>query len=248
MTGDEMRSKEEYNQESQSGILEEISSAQPLINAKVLLYVFIGIIGVFVMTMIVNGYIFRYVTEIKTSYYISILVSNFLFLIVIIMTKFFKKLSWANLGWNKVKFLQSLKTVFKVWAIIWIAHIIYMLVIFAMGITPPENALTELLEKPNLLLLLANILLIAVVAPIIEETLFRGILFAGLRNYFGIWTAIIISAAVFSLLHFELVGFVPRFALGIGLGYLYVKSGSIYPSMGLHSLNNLLAVLVISAV
>ena len=248
MTSDEMRSQEEYSQESQSEILEEQTSVQPLINAKVLLYVFMGIIAVFVMTMIVNGYIFSYVTEIKTSYYLSILVSNFLFLMLVMLTKVSKNLSWKNLGWNKVKFLQSIKAVFKVWGIIWIAHIIYMLVIFAMGITPPENALTELLEKPNLLLLLANIFLIAVVAPIIEETLFRGILFAGLRNYFGIWTAIIISAAIFSSLHFELVGFVPRFALGIGLGYLYVKSGSIFPSIGLHSLNNLIAVLFISSV
>lgn len=238
MTSDEKRIHEENEQEVE----------QPLLNAKVLLFVFIGIIAVFGMTMIINGYIFRYTTEIKTSYYLSILVSNFLFLMLIMATKFIKNLSWASLGWNKVKFFQSLKTVLKVWAIIWIAHIIYMLIIFTMGITPPENALTELLEKPNLLLLLANVFLIAVVAPIIEETLFRGLLFGGLKSYFGIWTAIVISAAIFSALHFELVGFVPRFALGVGLGYLYIKSGSIYPSIGLHSLNNLIAVLVISAV
>lgn len=248
MISDEKRSQEEYDHESQSKIQEEIGSRQPLISARVLLYVFIGIIAVFGVTMIVNGYIFRYTTEIKTGYYLSILVSNFLFLLVILVTKFVKNLSWANLGWNKVNFFQSLKVVLKVWGIIWIAHITYLLIIFAMGITPPENALTELLEKPNLLLLLANVFLIAVVAPIIEETLFRGILFAGLRNYFGIWTAIIISATIFSALHLEVVGFVPRFALGVGLGYLYVKSGSIYPSMSLHSLNNLIAVLVISAV
>ncbi|KUO66397.1 MAG: hypothetical protein APF84_18235 [Gracilibacter sp. BRH_c7a] len=205
-------------------------------------------IGVFGLTMIINGYIFRYTTEIKTGYYLSILVSNFLFLMVIIVIKIGKKLSWSNLGWNKIKFLQSFRAILKVWGIIWLAHIIYMIIIFAMGITPPENALAELLEKPNLLLLLANIFLIAVIAPIIEETLFRGLLFAGLRNYFGMWTAIIISAAIFSALHFELVGFVPRFALGIGLGHLYAKSGSIYPAMGLHSLNNLIAVLILSAV
>ncbi len=248
MTSDDKRSQEELGQESHSKIDVERNTEMPSLNAKVLLFVFIGIIAVFVMTMIVNGYIFRYTTEIKTGYYLSILVSNFLFLMVIIVTKLVKKLSWASLGWNKVKFIKSLKVVFKVWAIIWIAHIIYMLVIFAMGITPPENALTELLEKPNLLMLLANVLLIAVVAPIIEETLFRGLLFAGLRNYFGIWTAIVISAVIFSSLHFELIGFFPRFALGVGLGYLYVKSGSIYPSIGLHSLNNLIAVLIISTV
>lgn len=248
MTSDEKRSQEELGQELQSTIDAETDSAMPLLNAKVLLFVFIGIIAVFVMTTIVNGYIFRYTTDIKTGYYLSILVSNFLFLMVVIVIKLVKNLSWASLGWNKVKFLKSLMSVFKVWAIIWIANIIYMLVIFAMGITPPENALTELLAKPNLLMLLANVLLIAVVAPIIEETLFRGILFAGLRNYFGIWTAIVISAVIFSSLHFELIGFFPRFALGVGLGYLYFKSGSIYPSIGLHSLNNLIAVLLISTV
>ena len=257
MIGDEKRSQEEFEQDSQLdsesnsnadiNISAEPENELPLLNATVLVYVFVGIIAVFAMTIVINGFIFRYTTEIKTGYYLSILVSNFLFLMVIIVTKIVKKLSWSSLGWNKTNFFRSFKSVFKVWAIIWLAHIMYLFIIFAMGVTPPENALYELLEKPTLLLLLANIFLIAVVAPIIEETLFRGLLFPGLRNYFGLWTAIIISAAIFSALHFEIIGFFPRFALGIGLGYLYVKMGSIYPSIGLHSLNNLIAVLIVSS-
>ena len=253
MIGDEKGSQEESEQEIQNNhddhksMEPEPQSSLPLLNAKVLVYVFVGIMAVFALTIVINGFIFRYTTEIKTGYYLSILVSNILFLMVILITKVIKKLSWSSLGWNKTNFLKSFKAVFKAWAIIWIAHITYMLIIYAMGVIPPENALLDLLEKPTLIWLLANIFLIAVAAPIIEETLFRGLLFAGLRNYFGVWTAIIISAAIFSALHFEIIGFIPRFALGIGLGYLYVKMGSIYPSIGLHSLNNLIAVLIVSS-
>lgn len=225
---------------------QDIQAEQVMLNTKVLLYVFVGIIAVFAVMIIINSYIFKYIEEIKTGYYLSILFSNFLFFLVVIVTKLSKRLSWSDLGWNKVGFLRSFITVLKIWGIIWIAHIIYMLFIVLMGIIPPENALTELLQKPTLLLLLANIFLVAVAAPVIEETLFRGLLLPGLRTYFGVWTAIIISAAIFSALHFELIGFFPRFALGIGLGYLYIKSGSLYPAIGLHSLNNLIAVLIIS--
>ena len=244
MTVDENGIQEEFELQEES---EQITQL-PLLNAKVLMVVFLGIIGVFILTMVINGFIFRYTTELKTGYYLSIVVSNCLFLLLILVIKLSKKLSWSNLGWNKVNFLQSVKSMLKIWGIIWLAHIAYMLILAGLEITPPENVLSELLQKPTLLLLIANIFLIAVVAPIIEETLFRGLLFNGIRTYCGIWTAIIISAAIFSGLHFEWLGFIPRFALGIGLGYLYVKSGSIYPSIGLHSLNNLIAVLIVSFV
>jgi len=226
--------------------LQEEAEQKPMLNKNVLLYVFIGIFAVFASMILINTVIFQYTSEVKTGYYLSILVSNTLFLLVVLVTRLAKGLSWSELGWNKVEFRRSLINVLKVWGIIWIAHIIYMLIITFMGITLPENALTELLQKPTLLLLLANIFLVAVAAPIIEETLFRGLLLAGLRTYFGVWTAIVISAAIFSALHFEVIGFFPRFALGVGLGYLYTKSRSLYPAIGLHSLNNLIAVLIIS--
>ncbi len=217
------------------------------LDGNVLFNVIIGIIAVFLSMMIVNGFIFNHTTDQKTAYYLSILASNTLFTILIVTIKFSKSLTLTELGWTKADIRSSITDVFKIWGLTWLIHIAYMFILFSLGITPPENELLRLLQKPTFLILVANIFLIAVAAPIIEETLFRGLLFGSLRTYFGCWTAIILSAAIFSALHFELIGFVPRFALGVGLGYLYVKHKSIYPSMGLHALNNLLAVIMISA-
>ena len=86
--------------------------------------------------------------------------------------------------------------------------------------------------------------LAGVLAPLIEETLFRGLIFGSLRKYCGKWTAAVISAAIFSGLHFQLYGFIPRFILGIALVYLFDKYKSLYPSMRLHSLNNIIATLL----
>lgn len=232
--------------ESQANIEDSPHKQRPKLDFAILIYVLIGIGLVFVTMLFVNGIIFSTITQQRASYYTSIVASNILFLALIIALKAIKKVSWAELGWKPATIKASIKSILKIWGLTWVLNIIYMLILFSFKITPAQNELQELLQKPTLLILLANIILIAIIAPIVEETIFRGFLFGSLRNYFGCWTAIIISAAIFSGLHFQLVGFVPRFLLGIGLGYLYVKHNSIYPSIGLHALNNLVAVVLVS--
>lgn len=224
-----------------------ISKSKLKLDKTVLIMIIAGIAVVYLLMMIINSSIYILHGQTKISYYYSIIASNSLFVLLILVIKFRKKITWAELGIKYVKFLPALKDVLKVWGLTWLIHIIYMLIIFSQGIIPEDNTLSELLEKPTILFFIANIVLIAIAAPIIEETLFRGLLFSSLRTYFGLWTAIVISAAVFSALHFELIGFVPRLTLGIGLGYLYVKTGSLFPSIGLHGLNNFVAVILVSA-
>lgn len=225
----------------------QASQPKPKLDKTVLIMIIVGIALIYLLMVVINSSLYMLYGQTKTSYYHSIIASNALFVLLILVIKFWKKITWAELGWKNVKFLRSLKDVLIVWGVTWLAHIIYMLIIVSQGIMPEDNALSELLEKPTLLLFIANIVLIAIVAPFIEETLFRGLLFSSLRTYFGCWTAIVLSAIVFSALHLELIGFVPRLVLGIGLGYLYVKSGSLFPSIGLHGLNNFVAVLLVSA-
>ncbi|NLI91739.1 MAG: CPBP family intramembrane metalloprotease [Peptococcaceae bacterium] len=222
------------------------SGGKPRLGIWVLVNVLIGIAFVFGCMMIVNRYIFIHVDQLKTAYYLSLLSSNIMFVLLILIIKASKRLSWVELGWKKVSIRAGIIDVFKVWGITMVIYFAYMFFLVYKGLTPPENQLSQLLQRPSLLALVINIFLIAVAAPFIEETLFRGMLFASMRPYLGCWTAVVISAAIFSGLHFELTGFVPRFILGIGLGYLYVKHQSIYPSIGLHALNNLLAVVMIS--
>ncbi len=88
-----------------------------------------------------------------------------------------------------------------------------------------------------------NVFMIAVLPAIGEELLFRGVIqriFTKMtkNNHWGIW----ISAILFSALHFQFYGFVPRMLLGVLFGYLLVWSGSMWLPIAAHFFNNGLAV------
>jgi membrane protease YdiL (CAAX protease family) len=92
--------------------------------------------------------------------------------------------------------------------------------------------------------LAAVALLVAVVAPIAEEFFFRGYFFGALRSWRGFWPAAVITAVVFGAVHAGSapVGYlVPLGVLGFLLCALYQRTGSLYPCMALHALNNSLA-------
>ena len=79
-----------------------------------------------------------------------------------------------------------------------------------------------------------------VLAPVIEEILFRGYLLGGLRRY-GDRFAVISSAALFALMHGNLSQFLSALCIGILLGYARVCYGSLFLCMAAHAGNNLLA-------
>jgi membrane protease YdiL (CAAX protease family) len=81
----------------------------------------------------------------------------------------------------------------------------------------------------------------AVVAPIVEEIIFRGYIFAGLRNDFGWVKAAIISSLLFSIIHFQITAFIPIFILGMIFAYLYQRSNSIWPAIIMHVSTNTIA-------
>jgi membrane protease YdiL (CAAX protease family) len=86
--------------------------------------------------------------------------------------------------------------------------------------------------------------LVCVVAPFCEELLFRGYIFTALRNWRGTLPAALITAALFGGVHAgsaPALDLVPLAALGFGLCMLYRYTGSLYPCMAAHSLNNSVA-------
>jgi membrane protease YdiL (CAAX protease family) len=92
--------------------------------------------------------------------------------------------------------------------------------------------------------LVLNMFMIAVLPALGEEFLFRGVIQRLLtewtRNkHLGIW----IAAFVFSFIHFQFYGFLPRFLLGLYFGYLLVWSSSIWVPVTGHFINNGVAVL-----
>lgn len=90
-----------------------------------------------------------------------------------------------------------------------------------------------------------QILLIAIAAPISEETCFRGMLFGGFRRRWAMVPAAAASGAIFGALH-VLTGISavpPLIAFGFVLALLYEKTGSIIPGILLHMLNNAVVLL-----
>ena len=93
---------------------------------------------------------------------------------------------------------------------------------------------------------LVGVLVIAVVPAISEELVFRGVIQRNLVQWFGsrhagVWLA----AAIFSAIHFQFFGFVPRFVLGLILGYLYEWSGNILVPMAAHFTQNAFQLLLL---
>ena len=77
-----------------------------------------------------------------------------------------------------------------------------------------------------------------VLAPLFEETLFRGVLLPSLARRLGPFPAVLASAAVFALAHLSLTELVPLLVLGMGLGWLRWRTGRLAASVLMHSLWN----------
>jgi membrane protease YdiL (CAAX protease family) len=102
-----------------------------------------------------------------------------------------------------------------------------------------SNPMLELLLNGSDPLTLACFAITALVlAPLFEETLFRGVLLPVLGRWLGSRRAVLLSAALFAAAHLSLGEFVPLFVLGIGLGVLRLRSGRLAASVLMHALWN----------
>lgn len=86
-----------------------------------------------------------------------------------------------------------------------------------------------------------SLIQVCVLAPIIEEILMRGVVLGGLKNTYGSLAALLISAAFFALLHFNMVQTLSAFVCGVVLGLLYIKTSSIFCCMLAHCGYNLIS-------
>jgi membrane protease YdiL (CAAX protease family) len=88
-----------------------------------------------------------------------------------------------------------------------------------------------------------NLVFLAVVPAICEELLFRGALMAVLQKLFrNKHIVVMITAIVFSAIHMQFFSFFSRFALGLVLGYATIYSGSLFPAIAAHFVNNAFSV------
>lgn len=105
--------------------------------------------------------------------------------------------------------------------------------------------LRKMLDMHGLSDLLLNVFFLALIPAVFEEIFFRGVLQNLLIKATGnLHIGVVITSLIFAAIHLNPIQFLPMLFLAAMLGYLYHFSGSIWLSIGLHFLNNALAVTI----
>jgi membrane protease YdiL (CAAX protease family) len=137
--------------------------------------------------------------------------------------------------------------------IVFVGIIVYVVInAFHLKAPPVQPVMGLMLSAKNVPLLLSAFAVVIFLAPLAEEVFFRGVLYNAVKRKLGVLGGILLTSALFSLLHtydssFFLVGFLPVAILGGALAYLYEKTGSLVPSITLHIAHNLSSVIVVFA-
>jgi membrane protease YdiL (CAAX protease family) len=87
---------------------------------------------------------------------------------------------------------------------------------------------------------------VAVVAPIIEELIFRGLILQGFRRNYNGFVAVVMSALLFALFHLNPWQFPATFVLGLILGWLMLRTNNILLAILGHSINNALVLFTVT--
>lgn len=130
--------------------------------------------------------------------------------------------------------------------------VLFWSVIAALGTVIPSSWLLELMPKlPNLVeeefdMILSNrwgYLSVGLLAPLSEELVLRGAVLRSLlqSSRLSPWGAIALSAVFFALVHFNPAQMPHAFVIGLLLGWMYYRTGSILPGVAFHWVNNTVA-------
>ncbi|MCI5509466.1 MAG: CPBP family intramembrane metalloprotease [Eubacterium sp.] len=82
-------------------------------------------------------------------------------------------------------------------------------------------------------------LTIGILAPVAEELVFRGLIFARLKEWMKPWLAMILSALIFGVYHGNIVQFVYAFFMGLILALIYYRTGTLLTCIAAHVVANL---------
>ena len=120
----------------------------------------------------------------------------------------------------------------------------YVITVFHLNLqTNDQVILQQSKEAP--LTTYATLVASVLVAPICEETFFRGFVFAGFLNRMPVVVAILLSSLLFAVAHADLGSFAVLFFIGLALAFVRWRTRSGWPGILLHLLNNGIGALVI---
>lgn len=119
-------------------------------------------------------------------------------------------------------------------ALVFVISMVVTIVTQAFPLSDSQQAMFERMGADDL----ATMLLACVIAPVVEEMLFRGIILRGFLRRYGRAQAIWASAALFGMAHLNIYQFGAGLLLGAVSGWLYARSRSLVPCIALHASYN----------
>tara|TARA_A100001037_G_C14881897_1_gene514362 strand:- start:25 stop:705 length:681 start_codon:yes stop_codon:yes gene_type:complete len=155
-----------------------------------------------------------------------------------------KNLSYGFFG---LRFPNSWKYYFIAWVGSYFIFILYGLFLYILEFFGVTNAIENFSgqelpfsKNENIYLLILMTISITIIAPVVEEILFRGYLFKALLSHFPLQISALISGLSFSLFHLQLTVLVPFMLVGWLFANTRIRSGSLLPSIFAHaSINSL---------
>ena len=150
------------------------------------------------------------------------------------------------LGFRRFQWLSTLSMIVLLFLAFYLVNGFYQYVITVFHLNLQTNdqvILQQSKEAP--LTTYATLIASVLVAPICEETFFRGFVFAGFLNRMPVAVAILLSSLLFAIAHADLGSFAVLFFIGLALAFVRWRTRSIWPGILLHLLNNGVGALVI---
>lgn len=141
---------------------------------------------------------------------------------------------------EKVGFSTSLLCVLAGLGVILLGNYPAMAVRNFFGIFGYQSPDTALGGEESLLAILVEVFVTALLVPVMEELVFRGVVLSSLRRY-GIGFSIVGSALIFGLAHMDPSSVVFATIAGLVFGFLYAKTNNLWLTILIHALNNLIA-------
>lgn len=103
---------------------------------------------------------------------------------------------------------------------------------------PPQPVFDMFFEEKRSGVILFLTVFISVLGPVTEEIFFRGFLYSAVKKHFGVIVGVLLSGALFSVLHANIAGFLSIMILGVLMAFLYEATGSLIASISVHILHN----------
>jgi len=147
-------------------------------------------------------------------------------------------------GWFRTGIIATTGT-----ALLWIIPAMFILALFNIGLITllkssgvaldPQPITHALKDVSNPSLLALSALALAVGAPLMEEIVFRGVLYSNARRWFPKWYALAASSLVFAVVHANLLSFIPLAALGAVFAEVYDRTRNLAVPVIMHGFFNL---------